>query len=219
MDCFKIKLNLDIAGNTVPYGYEMALHGYVSSVIGNEMYDKRGSNYVYTNFIGIKPSGDSYKVNGEPYFLLRLSSGEQLNRFLKNFPSKPEIFEGVTIKSISPCYDDEDNKVFSSTPASPIILPKKYDSKDHLTREELNDCENYLIANVRRTANQFGFTLDNNFSIKILRQKKHSNYYYRGWMNKGRNLTIEINGNSETKNFILSHGIGRCTGIGCGFLR
>ena len=219
MDCFKIRLNLDIAGNSVPYGYEMALHGYVSSIIGNEMYDKRGSDYVYTNFIGIKPSTDYYKVEEEPYFLIRLSSEEQLKHFLSVFPTKQEIFEGVRVKSISPCYDDEDNKIFSSTPASPIILPKRYDSRDHLSRNELDVCERYLTDNVKRTAKQFGFNLDDNFGIKILSQGRHSNYYYRGWMNKGRSLTVRIDGNKETRNFVLVHGVGRCTGIGCGFLR
>jgi CRISPR-associated endoribonuclease Cas6 len=219
MDCYKIKLNLRITRENIPYGYEMALHGYVSSIIGNEMYNQRGSNYVYTNIIGIKPDGDHYRVDETPYFLIRLSSKEQLAHFLSIFPSNPEIFDGVYVESISPCYDDEDTSIFSSSPASPIILSKKYDSKDHLSKNELIDSEKYLTNNVIRTASQFGYKLDDNFRIKILRQKRHTNYYYRGWMNKGRNLTVQIIGNKDTKDFVLSHGIGRCTGIGCGFLR
>ena len=219
MDCYKIKLNLSIDRDGIPYGYEMALHGYVSSIIGNDMYGERGKDYVYTNIIGIKPSGDHFEVEGEPYFMVRLSSEEQLSHFLKELPKRTEIFTGVTVKNISPCPDDVESGIFYSTPASPILLPKKYDSKDRLDKEDLVKCEQYLVGNAIRTANKFGFKLDGNFGIKILRQNKHSNYYYRGWMNKGRNLTVKINGNRDTINFVLSHGIGRGTGIGCGFLR
>ena len=200
------------------YEYYHVFHGYISELLGNEKYGAELNDYVYSNICGGRCTKDGFSFSNNPYFYIRTSCESVWTNFAKNIGSKNQIFEGFKVIGFN-IIDTSLNKKYYETDAStPILVSKKYNFYDNLSSEEISDTERYLTNNVIKRAKENGFEIDPNLSIKIVMQRNHRDINYRGVINKGRNLKVKLECNEPTKEFILTHGLGRSTSCGFGFL-
>lgn len=213
-----IKVILKKTEKPLKYGYEHVFHGYISDLLGNNTYGTHKSKYSYSNICGGIPKEEGLVFSGNPYFIIRTNDEETWQNFLSNISKKVNVMENMIIEGFSVDDTNTEKKIFRTLPSSPILVSKKYDKYNHLGPEELLSCEKYLINSVLVKAKECGFSVDPNLSIRIKEQKNHVNVRYRDIFNKGRNFLFEINSNNETKEFILTHGLGRSCGCGFGVI-
>ena len=200
------------------YEYYHVFHGYISELLGNETYGKHHNDYVYSNICGGRCTSEGFSFPENPYFYIRTSSNEVWNNFLKNINRKKNIMDGFSVEGFTIIDTNLNVNTFETDAASPILLSNKYKKMDVLSHDDLVRVEEYLVNTIRKKAEEVGFEIDPHLSITITRQRKHRDIMYRGVVNKGRNLKLRINCNNETKEFVLTNGLGRSTGCGFGFL-
>lgn len=203
--------------STLGYGYQHIFHGYISELLGDNSYGNQLNKYTYSNLCGYKCTKAGLVFKNNPYFYIRTSSEEVWKNFLSNIKKKINIFDGFSIESFTMKEISLDKPFYETNPSSPILVSKKFKS-DTLTNEEIEENERYLVNNVINKAKEYGFDADKNLSIKIISQKRHTDIMYRGIINKGRNFRLSISCDGPTKEFILTHGLGRSTSCGFGFL-
>lgn len=209
---------LEKTKNILGYEYYSKFHGYISELLGDNKYGTQLNDYIYTNICGGRCKKDGFSFEGNPYFYIRTSCDDVWNNFAKNIVKKKEIFDGFKISGFD-IVDTSLKKRFYETEAStPILVSKKYNTLNNLSFEEIKKSEKYLVNNIIKRAKKMGVEIDQNLSIKIILQRRHRMINYRGIFNNGRNLKIQINCDDKTKEFILTHGLGRSTSCGFGFL-
>ena len=213
-----ILVQLKKTDNILDYEYYHVFHGYISELLGNEKYGCQGHDYVYSNICGGRCTPEGFVFPENPYFYLRTDNENVWKNFIKNICSKKEIMEGFSVEGFTVVDTKLSKSVFETDASTPILVSKKYNFVNNLSREELIDSENYMVDSIKRKASEIGFAVDPSLSIRILLQRKHRNINYRGTINTGRNFKIRISCDERTKEFILVHGIGRSTGCGFGFL-
>lgn len=205
--------------NVLGYGYYHVFHGYISELLGNDTYGKLANDYIYSNICGGDFTVDGFTFGkSKPYFYIRTGNEKVWQNFLKNISRKKNILEGFTVDGFSVVNDNLSRNVYETNAFTPILVSKKYNNTSNLSSDEILDSEKYMVESVKRKAKEIGFDVDPNLSIEILVQRKNRKINYRGIINNGRNLKLRLNCNEKTKEFILSHGIGRSTGCGFGFL-
>ena len=200
------------------YEYYHIFHGYISELLGDNNYGSELNNYVYTNICGGRCEKDGFSFPDNPYFYIRTSCDGVWRNFLNNINKKKQIFEGFRVLGFNIIETSTSKKYYETDASTPILVSKKYNLFDNLSSEEIIESEKYLLNNIIKRANKAGFNIDPNLSIKIILQRKHRDIKYRGITNKGRNIRLKIECNEPTKEFILTHGLGRSTSCGFGFL-
>ncbi len=200
------------------YGYRNVFHGYISELLGNENYGTTVNDYTYSCLCGGECTKDGITFKNNPYFYIRTNSEAVWQNFLSNIKNKKSIFNGFNVLGFSIVKDNLEKNSFETDASSPILVSKKYRLVNNLSRDEIIDTEKYLVNSVFNKAKEMGIEVDDNLSIKIVRQRMHRDINYRGIINKGRNLKLMINCDRKTKEFILTHGLGRSTSCGFGFL-
>jgi CRISPR-associated endoribonuclease Cas6 len=200
------------------YGYYHVFHGYMSELLGNDNYGTELTDYVYSNICGGRCTKDGFSFNGNPYFYIRTSCENVWGNFLKNIKNKKCIFDGFNVIGFNVIDTPLNKKYYETDASTPILVSKKYNFCDNLSSEDIFSTEKYLVNSVTKKANDSGFEIDPNLSIKIVMQRNHRDINYRGVINKGRNFKMKIDCNDSTKEFILTHGLGRSTSCGFGFL-
>ena len=210
----------------IGFDYYEKLHGWVCNLVGNDCYGKPINDYTYSNIAGtlFNKNGICLK-NGMGYFIIRTGNKTVFDNFLKNYDNvkDKELFYGIKLVNfaINPVSEVKKNR-FRTKVESPILVhSKKYESlnsKNWYDDNDLANCEKYLKGSIFKKANAQGIKLDENLSVKILNQKKHSDIIYHKNHNIGRVFDLEINCNAETKEFILVNGIGVSCGNGFGMI-
>ena len=205
--------------NVLGYEYYHVFHGYISELLGNDSYGKMSNDYIYSNICGGDFTVDGFDFrNSTPYFYIRTSNEKVWQNFIKNISNKKNIMEGFEVDGFSVVNDNLKRNVYEPNAFTPILVSKKYNKFNNLSNDEILDCEKYLVETVKKKAEEAGFEIDPNLSIEILVQRKNRKIKYRGYINNGRNLKLRLNCDDKTKEFILTHGVGRSTGCGFGFL-
>lgn len=200
------------------YEYYHVFHGYVSKLLGNEKYGQVDNDYVYSNICGGRCTDGGFYFPSKPYFFIRTNNDAVLNNFLSNLSRQMNIMEGFIVDGFTLVDTDLSSNIFETDAASPILVSKKYRRVENLSKEEILDTERYLVNSIKHRARELNTDIDENLSIKILSQRRSRNIKYRGFVNKCRNFRLRIDCDNETKEFILTHGIGRSTSCGFGFL-
>lgn len=209
---------LEKTDKVLGYDYYPLFHGYMSTLLGNDKYGTPLNDYVYSNICGGRCKKEGITFEGNPYFYIRTSCEEVWSNFVKNIVKKKAIFDGFKIKGFDIVETSLERKYYETDASTPILVSKKYNKLDNLSSDEIKDSEKYLIDNIIKRAKENGVDIDPNLSIKIVLQRGHRDINYRGFINKGRNLKVRINCDDKTKEFILTHGLGRSTSCGFGFL-
>lgn len=215
---FDIKVILKKTDVVLSYDYFHKMHGYVCNVLGNTFHKSMLNNYIYTNLLGGDNTKDGIVFKENPYFLIRTDDCSVLANFLNNLPNNKLLFDGLEIECFTSYPTISKKSYFRTVKSSPILVSKNYDRKDVLSKDDLNETEKYLIESIHKHAIEYGFEVDSNLSIKIIRQHNHKDIRYRNILNKGRVFELQIKCDNKTKEFILLHGIGRSVGSGFGFL-
>lgn len=217
----EIKIILNKIDYFIPYDYYNRLHGYVSNLLGNETYGKNINKFIYTNLIGGENLKSGIRFNNNPYFIIRLDNNdnETKRRFIDNIKEHTKLFFGLTVLGISWSQVDIEEKTrFRTIKQSPILVSKKFSFTNYLNNDEIRECENFLMKTIKDKARTANFKIDDDFTIKIVRQHNHKDINYSGIINKGRVFEFEIHATKETKKFIMLNGIGRSCGCGFGFI-
>lgn len=208
----------------LPYNYYKNHHGFVSKLIGNDSYGEAFNNYTYSNLHGSRyeKNGISFK-NNVGYFFIRTNNNNTLVNFFQNYDKmkNEEMYYGIYLDGFEISFIDKIEKSrFKTMVESPILVNGSYafKNKDWFDDEDILKCENYIVNNISEKAKSLNFTIDENLSIKIKNQGKHSDITYGGVHNKGRVFDLEIKCNNETKEFILLNGIGLSCGCGFGMI-
>lgn len=206
----------------IGFDYHKKLHGWLSNLLGNDCYGKNVNDYTYSYIARPMYKKDGIHLKDKKgSFVVRTSSPNVLRNFLNNYDKHKddEMFYGVYPDGFKFLQINNVNKGrFRTMVHSPILVNGFYDKKDWFDDNDIKRCEEYLVDSVFKKAKASGFTADENLSIKIKNQKKHSDIVYSGVHNKGRVFDLEINCNEETKEFILLNGLGRSCGIGFGMI-
>ena len=209
---------LEKTSKLLSYEYYPEFHGYMSKLLGNEKYGTTLNDYVYSNICGGRCTKEGISFDENPYFYIRTSNESVWSNFAKNAVKKKEIFDGFKVMGFNLINTPLDKKYYETDASTPILVSKKFNKLDNLSSDEIKDTEKYLIDNLIKRAKDSGFEIDPNISIKIVLQRSHRDINYRGFINKGRNLKLKIICDESTKEFILTHGLGRSTSCGFGFL-
>lgn len=217
----EIKIILNNIDYLIPYDYHNRLHGYVSDLLGNETYGKNVNKFIYTNLIGGENIKNGIRFINNPYFIIRIDNNdnETKRRFIDNISKYKELFFGLTVLGVTWENININSKTtFKTIKQSPILVSKKFSFINYLNTNEIKECEDFIINTIKEKAKTSNFKLDNNLTIKILRQHNSKDINYKGIINKGRVFELEINADEETKKFIMLNGIGRSCGCGFGFI-
>lgn len=219
----EINIELDFPKRDYSHNYREGLHGYVAQLCGDDNhYGLTTGNYAYSSIEGLLhiQGGVVADPDKKQYFTIRTDKPTILSNITRNLDKKKELFGGIKIKKATLSQANYKKSIFTTRHLSPILLPNKWDNiKGRLTNEQMLKAEVCLTNGVRRRMQEYGLPDDPTLKISILRQDRHNVFIkYRQHKSQGRNLTLKITGRDETKHFILTHGIGRSTGIGLGFL-
>lgn len=216
---FDIKVALKKTDKVLPYDYYYKMHGFICNLLGNNFYCSMQNNYIYSNLMGGDYTKDGIVFKEQPYFFIRTDDDTVLANFLNSLSNnKTKLFEGFEIEGFMTLLPKIKTSYFRTVKSSPILVSKTFDKKDNLSNDDLKETEKYLVESVIRHAKEYNVSIDENLTIEIIRQHKHKDILYKETINKGRVFELKINANKETKEFIISHGIGRSTGSGFGFL-
>lgn len=217
----EIKIILNKINHFIPYDYYNRLHGYVCNLLGDETYGINVNRFIYTNLIGGENLKKGIKFTDNPYFIIRIDNNDNdiKRRFLDNIGKCTELFFGLSILGVSwNDVDFETKNRFKTVKQSPILISKKFSFINYLNKDELKECEEFIIKTIKEKALKSNFNLDENLKVKIVKQHNHKDINYKGIINKGRVFEFEINANKETKKFIMLNGVGRSCGCGFGFI-
>ena len=228
---YEIKVICKKINHSIPNFYYNRLHGYISSLLGNEKYGKMGNDYTYSNILGGFWTKDGLCFDKDvPHFLIRTNNEVVLQNFLNNLKEHREMFEGLVVEKFSFRKLDLNQSRFRTLSVSPIILKRYGNTNRYLNKNELEISEKTLVENIRQKGKEENFNVDDNLSIKILREQKQVTIGYRTLKkgcggneyitlyHRGRVFDLDINCNSATKEFILTHGLGNASSIGCGYI-
>lgn len=200
------------------HNYTQKMHGFVSNLMGDNNYGNIGGDYHYSKIYGLNPGG-TIKPGFIGYFIVRMTR-EKFKSLTENWDKcKNTGIYGLELYGLLPSFTDLGKGVFKTNIYSPIMFStKSINRKDSLSDDELRHCEKYLMNNIKDKANALNFTLDENLSIRILKQNKPSYQMLHRYRNVGRVFDLEINCNEETKEFILINGLGQSSKCGFGFI-
>jgi len=202
----------------LPYNYCHKFKGYVSNLLGCETYNTKKNDYVFSFLCGGRLTKRGIIFHDNPFFYFRTSDQNVWNLFTQNLKEHTKLFGSFEVLGWEVVPTNLKKTVFETDAASPILVSKKYSYVNDLSSDQLKDTENYLVSSVLNKANEYGFNVDDNLKISIIKQRMHRDVAYKGAINKGRNVKLRIECNEDTKAFILSQGLGRSTGIGFGFI-
>lgn len=205
----------------IPYYYHNKLHGYLTQIFKNDNYGKIINNFTYTNLIGGENKNNGIVFHTNPYFIVRINEDKlsDFEELKEKISTHTELFYGLHIVDVSVTVRKVNNQtMFKTVKQSPILVAKGYNHTNYLNEQYIKETEEYLLNSIKNKAEVAKFKLDKNLKIKIVKQHNHKNINYKGGINKSRVFEFEINGNDETKEFIMINGMGRSCGCGFGFI-
>lgn len=205
----------------VSYSYLPILHGYLSNVICDNNYCTTQNKFIYTGLCGGKCIKKGLFFEKNPYFYVRFSDADAYASFVTNLRDNKlyDIFDDVKVIGLSNVPDTSEKDVFRILAYSPLVTSENIQRiKGNLDDNDLSHLESYLIANVRERAEKHNIAIDPNLSIKVIAQFSTVLAHYRKIDKRCRVLDIAIEADDDTKEFIYSHGLGKSTSCGFGFI-
>lgn len=205
-------------------GYLEKIHGWVNKVLGNNHYGKMMNDYVYTPLMTDNSYDYHYGSSGiefknDPFMLIRVDDEKvNLSESLINIGKNPIIFDDLSITGVNVLKVNTTKKTYKTPFCSPTRMGQHWKYVDSFGTEWMGKVENYLKECVLQKAKEGNFEINEDFSIKVIREERHCDYMYRNQLIKGYNFVVKINAPQNVKEFILSQGLGRSNGIGLGFL-
>lgn len=205
----------------LPFDYFANFHSFIVKLLGDDKYGMRQNDYVYSNIRGWKPRKDlgGFVFEDAPYFNIRTNSEIVWGNFTRNLPSVRQFMEGFDIDGWTIEETNLNRRVFETCYESPILIGNnKKDAYAPLSNEMKKKYEQYLKNGIFKAAESCGVRIDENLSIRIMYDHGTSYIKYRGIHNIGRRFRLYIECDENTKEFILTHGLGRSCGCGFGYI-
>lgn len=219
----EIDIELEIPAREYPLNYRSALHGYAIKLCNDDnQHGQSTNNYHYSSIEGMRhvKGAIAPHTHYRQHFTIRTAEPKILCNILSRINDNREVFGGIRVKKHHLKPVNYQKCIFSTRCMSPILLSDNFDKvRGQLNNDQVTIAERYLENSVKRRMQQYGLECDPELRIVILKQHDHQTVVkYKDRTIQGRNLILRITANDETKKFILTHGLGRSTGIGFGFI-
>lgn len=214
---FKIYLSSPV--QDIPNDYYHQMHGFVSSLLGENKYKEQGNRYSYSMLNNGTLSEGKWSFNDMPTFNVRIGDKETFDNFKSNIIKGEAKLFGMEVVGIKEIYVSTDNSIFFINHDTPLRLSNKFERIFRkLTIDERKKAEEYILHNIKTQMDKFGLLMPKDTIVSIVREYQRRIVKTKGVYSNTRRFSLRVNASDEVKEFIMLHGIGRSTGFGFGYL-